>query len=130
MKYDDEHPSIFTVQSSTISSTSKVTADQSLKIEASSPNLEKNPGSVTENGGFSYNLANSHAVPVSEAQPESIKESIKPESKAVSDSKAGNDDSQSQNVKLRKEEAQSPKKEYSGFRLDDNREDMTATNKA
>ncbi|KAK9933364.1 hypothetical protein M0R45_020563 [Rubus argutus] len=130
VKYDDEHPSIFTVQSSTISSTSKVTADQSLKIEASSPNLEKNPGSVTENGGFSYNLANSHAVPVAEAQPESIKESIKPESKAVSDSKPGNDDSQSPNVKLRKEEAQSPKKEYPGFRLDDNREDMTATNKA
>lgn len=124
MKYDDENPSIFTIQNSAISTTSKVVTDQPAKVETSSPKLERNPGSAAENGGFSYNLANSHAVPASsEAQPEPDM----PESKAASDSKPANDESDGQNVQVSKEEPQSPKKESPALRLDDNRQDMTMT---
>lgn len=124
VKYDDENPSIFTIQNSAISTMSKVVTDQPAKVETSSPKLERNPGSAVENGGFSYNLANSHAVPASsEAQPEPDM----PESKAVSDSKPANDESDGQNVQVSKEDPQSPKKESPALRLDDNRQDMTMT---
>ena len=130
-KYDEEHPSIFPAQSGAISTTHKVVTDQSMKIEASSATLEKTPGSVPENGVFSYKLSNSHAILATEVRPEPVKESMKPESKAVPDSKKPrNDESQGQNLKQRKDEAQSPKKESPVFRLDDNRGDMTATTKA
>ncbi|RXH95072.1 hypothetical protein DVH24_024756 [Malus domestica] len=85
---------------------------------------KKNPRSPTENGGSSYDLPHSQAVPASlEAQWESIR----PESNAVLKSMPVNDESESRNVKTSKEEPQSPKKEPTGIRLDDKREEITLT---
>lgn len=125
VKYEDENPSIFTVQSSPISSTTtKLPSDQPAEIETSSPNLEKNPGSAAENGGVSYDLAHSHPVPASsEAQPESIKL----EGNHVSDSKLTSDKSDGHDLEMSREEPKSPKKDSPGRRLDDYREDMTVT---
>ncbi|CAN6676468.1 unnamed protein product [Malus baccata var. baccata] len=122
VKYDDENP---VVQNSLISSTAKVEADQPAKVETACSNLEKkNPGSPAENGGSSYDLPHSQAVPASlEAQ----RESIRPESNAVLKSRPVNDESESRNVKKSKEEPQSPKKEPTGIRLDDKREEITLT---
>ncbi|CAN6705721.1 unnamed protein product [Malus baccata var. baccata] len=85
---------------------------------------KKNPGSPTENGGSSYDLPHSQAVLASlEAQWESIR----PESNAVLKSRPVNNESESRNVKTSKEEPQSPKKEPTGIRLDDKREEITLT---
>lgn len=124
VKYEDENPSIFTVQSSPISSTTKLLSDQPAETETSSPNLEKNPASAGENGGVSYDLAHSYTVPASsEAQPESIKL----EGNHVSDSKLASEKSDGQDLEMSKEESKSPKKDSPGRRLDDYREDMTVT---
>ncbi|TQE01491.1 hypothetical protein C1H46_012854 [Malus baccata] len=121
VKYDDENPA---VQNRPISSTAKVVADQPAKVETACPNLEKkNPGSPAENGGSSYDLPHSQAVPASlEAQ----RESIRPEINAVLKSRPVNDELESRNVKTSKE-PQSPKKEPTGIRLDDKREEITLT---
>ena len=85
--------------------------------------MDKNSGSAPENGGVSYNLANSQVVQASsEPQPESIKL----ESNISSDSKPLTGESEKQDVGLIKE-PQSPKKESSVHKLDDEREDMKAT---
>ncbi|KAM2722095.1 hypothetical protein EV2_043074 [Malus domestica] len=77
----------------------KVVADQPAKVETSS-------------------------VPASlEAQWESIR----PDSNAVLKSRPVNDESESRNVKTSKEEPQSPKKEPTGIKLDDKREEITLT---
>ncbi|KAM0962263.1 hypothetical protein ACFX2I_021409 [Malus domestica] len=87
------------VQNSPISSTAKVVADQPAKVETAS-------------------------VPASlEAQ----RESIRPESNAVLKSRPVNDELESRNVKTSKEEPQSSKKEPTGIRLDDKREEITLT---
>ncbi|XP_059434987.1 protein TIME FOR COFFEE isoform X2 [Corylus avellana] len=128
VKYDDENPSIFTVRNSPISTTTKAEIDQPAKIEASSsPNVEKKPGSVAENGGVPNDLANPQVVLVSsEAPPEST---AKPESHPLSDSKPLTGESEGKDVGSSKEEPQSPKKESPVVRVDDNREDGKA-NKA
>lgn len=125
MKYEDENPStIFTVQNSPISSTTKLGSDQPAEIEASSPNPEKASGSAAENGGVPCDLERSHSTPASsEAQPASIKV----EGNHVSDSKVAPEKSDGQDVEVSKEEPKSPKKDSPGLRMDDNREDMTAT---
>ncbi|RXH71659.1 hypothetical protein DVH24_025160 [Malus domestica] len=85
---------------------------------------KKNPGSPAENGRSSYDLPHSQAVPASlEAQ----RESIRPESNAVLKSRPVNDELESRNVKTSKEEPQSSKKEPTGIRLDDKREEITLT---
>lgn len=146
VKYEDETtttappPSIFPVRNSSVSSTTtKVEIDQPAKIEASSPpNLEKNLGSVAENGGSSYDLMNSsQAGPASSelVQAEPVKEE---KNNLVPDSKPLTEESESRDIGLsRKEESQSPKKESSpspannppstGLRLDDERENLTVT---
>ena len=50
VKYEEENPLVYTAKNNPISSTIKGDTDQTAKIEASSPNLEKNSGSVAENG--------------------------------------------------------------------------------
>ncbi|TQD71351.1 hypothetical protein C1H46_043115 [Malus baccata] len=127
VKCEDENPSIFAVQNSPVSSTAKVVADQPSKVETSSPNLEKNPGSAAENGGFAYDLTDSQAVPAAPASMEAQPEAIKPESNAVSNSRPPNDESESRNVRTSKVELQSPKKESTAIRLDDKREEITLT---
>ncbi|KAM1304635.1 hypothetical protein FF1_022161 [Malus domestica] len=127
VKCEDENPSIFAVQNSPVSSTAKVVADQPSKVETSSPNLEKNPGSAAENGGFAYDLPDSQAVPAAPASMEAQPEAIKPESNAVSNSRPANDESESRNVRTSKVELQSPKKESTAIRLDDKREEITLT---
>lgn len=128
VKYEDDNPSIFNAQNSPLSSSAKLLPDQPAEIETSSPILEKNSGSAAENGGVAYDLAQSHAVPASttEAQPESIKAEG---NNVVSDSKLVSEKSESQDLRMSKEESQSPKKDSPELRLDDNREDTT-TNKA
>ncbi|XP_068327983.1 protein TIME FOR COFFEE-like isoform X2 [Pyrus communis] len=127
VKYEDENPAIFAVQNSPISSTAKMVADQPSKVETSSPKLEKNPGSAAENGGFAYDLPNSQAVQAAPASMEAQPEAIKPESNVVSNSRPASDESESRNVRTNKVELQSPKKESTGLRLDDKREEITLT---
>ncbi|XP_021290146.1 protein TIME FOR COFFEE isoform X3 [Herrania umbratica] len=146
VKYEDETtttappPSIFPVRNSSISSTTtKVEIDQPAKIEASSPpNMEKNLGSVAENGGSSYDLMNSSQVGPASAelvQAEPVKEE---KNNLVPDSKPLTEESESRDIGLsKKEESQSPKKEPSpspannppsmGLRLDEERENLTVT---
>ncbi|GLT78490.1 hypothetical protein SLA2020_500230 [Shorea laevis] len=130
VKYEDENPSNFPVRNSSISSTAKVEVDQPAKIETTSPNLEKNSGSVAENGENSYDLLNSQATPAS--QPETAK----PENSVVPDSKPSTEESERRDVSIsKKDESRSPKKESSpsppnpatGLRLDDEREKLTVT---
>ena len=144
MKYEDETtktaPSpIFPVRNSSISSTTtKVEIDQPAKIEATSPNLEKNSGPVAENYGSSYDLMNSsQAAPASSelVQAEPMKEE---KNNLVQDSKPLTEESESRDIGIsKKEESQSPIKESSpspinnpysaGLRLDDERENLTVT---
>ncbi|XWS08992.1 hypothetical protein CRYUN_Cryun40dG0047700 [Craigia yunnanensis] len=140
VKYEDETtttapPPIFPVRNSSISSTlTKVEIDQPAKMEATSPNLEKNSGSAAENGS-SYDLMNS-----SQAGPASSElvqaEPVKEENNLVSDSKPLTEVSESRDIGTsKKEESQSPKKESSPspannpsarLRLDE-RENLTVT---
>ncbi|XVF28880.1 hypothetical protein REPUB_Repub15cG0070700 [Reevesia pubescens] len=141
VKYEDETmataptPSIFPVRNSPISSTTtKVEIDQPAKIEASSPNVEKNSGAVAENGGNS-----SHAEPAP-SEPVQAAESVKEENNnLLPDSKPLTEESESRDIGFsKKEESQSPKKEsspspaanntpFASLRLDDERENMTVT---
>lgn len=117
------------MRNSPILSTTKAEIDQPAKIgTSSSPNLEKNSGSATENCGVSYDMANLQVVSASsEAQPEPT---IKPESNYMSDSKPLTEESGDKDVGVSKEEPpQSPKKESPVLRLDDIRDDAKA-NKA
>ncbi|KAJ9700315.1 hypothetical protein PVL29_005893 [Vitis rotundifolia] len=118
-RHEDENPAIFGVRNSPISSTAKVEIDQPAKIESTSPNLEKNPGSANENGGVSYDLMNSQSVPASsEPQPESLK---------LGDSKPLTEEAESRDVGVTKEEPSSPEKESPLPKLDDDRQDATGT---
>lgn len=107
------------MRNSPISSTAKVDIDQPAKIESTSPNLERNPGSANENGGVSYDLMNSQSVPASsEPQPESLR---------LGDSKPLTEEAESRDVGVTKEEPSSPEKESPLPKLDDDRQDATGT---
>ncbi|KAF7837274.1 protein TIME FOR COFFEE isoform X2 [Senna tora] len=124
VKYEDENPTNFAVRDSPISSTTKAESDQLSKVEACSPNFDKRAGHAPENGGVSYDLANSHVVPAtSEPQPESIKL----ESNMSSDSKPVTEESERQDEGLSREEPQSSQKESTVPKLDDDREDVKVT---
>lgn len=126
VKYDDENAATFSLRNSPISSTTKAeAADQPITAEIPSSNVEKVSGSAGENGGVSNESGNSQAVPTtSESHPESMK--VEPAS-AMSNSKPLTEESQCKDLGTSKEEPQSPLKESNGPRLEDKREDMTAT---
>ncbi|XVF63147.1 hypothetical protein PTKIN_Ptkin09bG0065500 [Pterospermum kingtungense] len=139
VKYEDETtttapPPIFPVRNSPISSTTKVEIDQPAKIEATSPNLEKNSGPVAENGSNYCDLMNSSQAGPASSEPEPVKGE---NHNLVSVSKLLTEESESKDiVNSKKEESQSPKKESSpspannpsaGLRLDDERENLTVT---
>lgn len=117
---------MFSVRNSPISASTKIETDQSAKAEAS-PNVEKNSATAAaENGSISYDLGSSQA-----SDPQL--ESAKPESKALlADSKGLTEELESGGgLCVAKEEPQSPKKESTGgLRLDDDRRDNMAVNKA
>ncbi|KAL4386270.1 hypothetical protein GQ457_09G018970 [Hibiscus cannabinus] len=137
VKYEDETtpppPSIFPVMNNSVSSTTtKVEIDQPAKIEATSPNLEKNTGSMAENL-----MNSSQAGPASSEldQAEPMKE-VK--SSLVHDSKPLTEDSESRDLGIcKKEESQPLLKETSqspannnpsaGLRLDDERDNLIVT---
>ncbi|XP_039033988.1 protein TIME FOR COFFEE-like isoform X2 [Hibiscus syriacus] len=139
VKYEDETtqiapPSIFPVMNNSISSTTtKVEIYQPAKIEATSPNFEKNTGSVAENL-----IHSSQAGPASSGldQAEPVKEV---NSSLVKDSKPLTEESESRDLGIcKKEESQSLLKETApspvnnnpssaGLRLDDERDDLTMT---
>ncbi|XP_022721738.1 protein TIME FOR COFFEE-like isoform X3 [Durio zibethinus] len=120
VKYEDEttttaQPPIFPVRNSSISSTTtKVEIGQPDKIEATSPNLEKNSGTMAENGSCSYDLLNSsQAGPASSelVQAEPVKEE---KNNLVADSKPLTEEHENRDIGIcKKEESQSPKKESS-----------------
>ncbi|GLT76824.1 hypothetical protein SLA2020_484600 [Shorea laevis] len=133
VKYEDENPSICPVRNGSISSTAKVEIDQPAKIEASSPTLEKKPGSVAENGRNSFDLMNSQTAPASSephAEPGKAENSVVPDSKPLTEELKSRDVSVS-----KKDESRSPKKESlpppanppTVLRLDDEREKVTVT---
>ncbi|MBA0651614.1 hypothetical protein Goklo_018924 [Gossypium klotzschianum] len=147
VKYEDENtttttpppPSIFPPRHSSISSTTtKVEIDQPAKVEATSPNLEKNSGPVAENDSGACDLmSSSKAGPVSSelVQAEPVKEE---KNNLALDSKPSTEESESRDIGFgNKEESQSPKKESlsspadnpssAGLPLDDEREKSTVT---
>ncbi|MBA0740577.1 hypothetical protein Gogos_013771 [Gossypium gossypioides] len=147
VKYEDENtttttpppPSIFPPRHSSISSTTtKVEIDQPAKVEATSPNLEKNSGPVAENDSGACDLtSSSKAGPVSSelVQAEPVKEE---KNNLAPDSKPSTEESESRDIGFgNKEESQSPKKESlsspadnpssAGLPLDDEREKSTVT---
>ncbi|KAF4367863.1 hypothetical protein G4B88_003342 [Cannabis sativa] len=132
-KYEEMTKSSFlTVQINPNPSTSRLPADQTEKTETSSANLEKAGGSATENGVVASNIAQSHSISaMSEAGTASASavqpEPIKVENSLVSESKLVSDKLENRDLGVNKEEPQSPKKEFSGHRLDDKRETSTAT---
>ncbi|MFQ6632466.1 hypothetical protein Gotur_009695 [Gossypium turneri] len=146
VKYEDENtttttpppPPIFPPRHSSISSTTtKVEIDQPAKVEATSPNLEKNSGPVAENDSGACDLmSSSKAGPVSSelVQAEPVKEE---KNNLALDSKPSTEESESRDIGFgNKEESQSPKKESlsspadnpssAGLPLDDEREKSTA----
>ncbi|XVF38191.1 hypothetical protein REPUB_Repub20aG0078600 [Reevesia pubescens] len=150
VKYEDETtttttaptPPIFPARNSSISSTiTKVEIDQPAKIEAASPNLEKNSAAVAENGGSSYDLMNSSQARPAASELVQAAEPVKEEkNNLVPDSNPLTEESESRDIGVsNKEEFQSPKKESSpssspannpssaGLRLDDERENLTLT---
>ncbi|KHG20967.1 Protein TIME FOR COFFEE -like protein [Gossypium arboreum] len=146
VKYEDENtttttppPPIFPPRHSSISSTTtKVEIDQPAKVEATSPNLEKNSGPVAENDSGACDLmSSSKAGPVSSelVQAEPVKEE---KNNLALDSKPSTEESESRDIGIgNKEESQSPKKESlsspadnpssAGLPLDDEREKSTVT---
>lgn len=126
IKYDDENTATFSLRNSPISSTAKAETDQPANAEIPSPSVEKVPGSAAENGGVSNESGNFQAVPApSESHPEPMKVET---TTAVSNSKPLTEESDCKDLGTSKEEAQSPPhKESNGSRLEDKREDMTAT---
>ncbi|KAM0958740.1 hypothetical protein ACFX15_023407 [Malus domestica] len=80
-----------------------------------------------ENPAVQNNPISSTAKVVADQPAKAQRESIRPESNAVSKSRPVNDESESRNVKTSKEEPQSPKKEPTGIKLDDKREEITLT---
>ncbi|KAI6691035.1 hypothetical protein NL676_027863, partial [Syzygium grande] len=74
VKYEDETPSMFPVRSSSISSTKAKIDQNTAKIEAASPNMEKALGFTVEENGASVDLVKSQPAPVlPENQPELMK---------------------------------------------------------
>lgn len=125
MKYDDENAATFSLRNSPISSTAKPEADQPTNAEIPSSNVEKVAGSAVENGGVSNESGNSQALPpTSESHLESMKVET---ASAMSNSKPLTEESEGKDLGTSKEEPQSPLKESNGPRLEDKREDMTAT---
>lgn len=119
-KYDEDNTAAFSLRNSPISSTTKAeTADQTTtNTEIPSSNVEKISGSAGENGGVSNESGNSQAIPATlESHPESTKVETKPLT----------EESESKDLCTNKDEPQSPLKESNGPRLEDKREDMTAT---
>ncbi|XP_061338597.1 protein TIME FOR COFFEE-like [Gastrolobium bilobum] len=110
LKHEDENPSIFSVRSSPISTTTKAESDQPSKMETCLPKLDKN--SPPEN------LTNSQPV-------QSSSEPIRPDSNTSSDSKSLKEESEKQKEVV---PPQSPKKESPVLQVvDDDREDVKVT---
>ncbi|XP_062108374.1 protein TIME FOR COFFEE isoform X2 [Humulus lupulus] len=132
-KYEDTTKSSFlTAQNNLIPSASRLPVDQTAKTETSSANLEKAGGSAAENGVVSSDTAQSHAIlAMSEAATATATavqpEPIKLENSLVSESKLVSEKIENRDLAVNKEEPQSPKKEFSGHRLEDKRETTTAT---
>ena len=122
VKYDDENTATFSLRNSPISSRAKAEADQPpTNAEIPSSNVDKVSGSAGENV-VSNESANSLALP--ESRPESMKVDA---TSAMPNSKPLTEESDGKDLGSSKEEPQSPLKESNGPRLEDKREDMTAT---
>ncbi|XP_039010774.1 protein TIME FOR COFFEE-like isoform X2 [Hibiscus syriacus] len=137
VKYEDETtqiapPPIFPVMNNSISSTTtKVEIYQPAKIEATSPNFEKNTGSVAEKL-MKYSQAGPPSSELDQAEPmKEVKSSL------IQDSKPLTKESESRDPGIcKKEESQSLMKETApspvnnnpssaGLRLDDERDNLT-----
>ncbi|XP_022930230.1 protein TIME FOR COFFEE-like isoform X2 [Cucurbita moschata] len=126
VKYDDENMVAFNLRNSPVSSTAKPeAADQPTNTDIPSTNVDKVSGSAGENGVVSNESGNSQALPAtSESHPEALKVNT---ASVMSNSKPLTEESEGKVLGTNKEEPQSPLKESNGHRLEDKREDMTAT---